>query len=161
MAYAKFDDGFADHPKVRQLTPGGFQLHVAGILHCARWATGGYVDRESVQDMARRSGGSRSITELIEAGLWVATADGVRVVHAGVRGNDRVPISRTTRAEVFARDGHACLICGSDERLTIDHIDPVSAGGSNAIDNLRTLCHSCNARRGAARLSDEELRGRL
>lgn len=40
----------------------------------------------------------------------------------------------------------ACELCGETENLVIDHIMPLSQGGSNDIDNLRTLCSSCNTK---------------
>lgn len=40
--------------------------------------------------------------------------------------------------------GSKCLICGAIERLTRDHVIPLNCGGSNGIDNLQPLCHSCN-----------------
>lgn len=49
---------------------------------------------------------------------------------------------------VFARDGNKCLRCGATERLTIDHVVPLAVGGSDAVDNLQTLCKSCNAWKG-------------
>lgn len=59
-------------------------------------------------------------------------------------------VSDDLRETVLARDGHKCVRCGSLERLEIDHIFPVSLGGTNAISNLRTLCKSCNASRPVA-----------
>lgn len=53
------------------------------------------------------------------------------------------------RAEIFSRDGHACIYCGSRERLELDHVVPRSRGGSNAHANLATCCRSCNASKGA------------
>lgn len=39
-----------------------------------------------------------------------------------------------------------CLGCGATDRpLTKDHIVPVCQGGSDGIDNLQPLCHSCNS----------------
>lgn len=77
---------------------------------------------------------------------------------------------RALRAEVFFRDAFTCQHCGwaatiSDERalsydgsctvcghgnyLTLDHIIPLSRGGEpRNPDNLQTLCHRCNARKG-------------
>jgi 5-methylcytosine-specific restriction endonuclease McrA len=40
---------------------------------------------------------------------------------------------------------YKCQMCGTDERITIDHIIPLSKGGTNHIDNLQPLCHSCNS----------------
>lgn len=53
------------------------------------------------------------------------------------------------RPVVFERDGHKCRICGTEERLVVDHIIPISRGGSDELDNLQTLCWSCNCRKGA------------
>jgi hypothetical protein len=48
---------------------------------------------------------------------------------------------------VLRRDSVQCVFCGNKGRLEIDHIIPWSAGGSDDMDNLRTLCHSCNQTR--------------
>jgi hypothetical protein len=56
------------------------------------------------------------------------------------------------RADVFARDGWRCWLCGcvvDDETATIDHVVPIAAGGADTTDNVRTACHECNSRRGA------------
>ncbi|MFE2605759.1 HNH endonuclease [Streptomyces mirabilis] len=33
--------------------------------------------------------------------------------------------------------------------LTVDHVIPLAAGGTNRRENLRVLCRSCNSRRGS------------
>lgn len=58
-------------------------------------------------------------------------------------------MSQKVRRAVYERDGHVCLHCGSTEKLTVDHIFPVSRGGADDLSNLQTLCHSCNAKKGA------------
>ena len=52
------------------------------------------------------------------------------------------------REEVFARDGNACLKCGALDILSLDHIHPLASGGDNSINNLQTLCTSCNSSKG-------------
>lgn len=53
-----------------------------------------------------------------------------------------------------------CVYCGHllVERH-LDHIVPVTKGGTNAIDNLQWLCPACNMRKGV--LSDAEFAGRV
>jgi 5-methylcytosine-specific restriction endonuclease McrA len=43
----------------------------------------------------------------------------------------------------------ACLYCGSTDRITADHIVPISRGGSHGIGNLAPACWSCNSSKGA------------
>ena len=47
------------------------------------------------------------------------------------------------------RDGHECVRCGDTRYLQIDHDVPITLGGTDDIDNLRALCQSCNASKGA------------
>lgn len=51
------------------------------------------------------------------------------------------------RSTIFARDGHKCRICGASDNLVLDHITPISKGGSDETSNLQTLCWSCNSRK--------------
>jgi len=41
--------------------------------------------------------------------------------------------------------GNICLRCKSKKKLTIDHVIPISKGGTNNIDNIQPLCGSCNS----------------
>ena len=66
----------------------------------------------------------------------------------------RKPIPGKTRLEVFERDAYRCVICQSWQDLTIDHIHPVSRGGTNDPNNLQTMCRLCNSAKGA-RVGDE------
>jgi len=63
--------------------------------------------------------------------------------------NTRRLLAPSRALKVFARDGYQCLHCGSRNDLTVDHIVPVSRGGSDFLSNLQTLCRPCNSRKGA------------
>lgn len=61
-------------------------------------------------------------------------------------------VTPKTRFAVFERDRFTCQYCGKsapDIELQIDHVVPVSKGGSNAAKNLVTSCQKCNAGKGA------------
>ena len=38
-----------------------------------------------------------------------------------------------------------CQLCGGKEKLTVDHMHPVSRGGKAVKDNIQALCASCNS----------------
>lgn len=63
-------------------------------------------------------------------------------------------ISDKLREEVYTRDGRACLKCGEADRskLSLDHIEPLSLGGSNSKKNLQTLCIKCNVMKGQKKI---------
>ncbi len=55
------------------------------------------------------------------------------------------------RLTVFERDDYRCHYCSKQLTrftATLDHIEPVSRGGDNSLDNLVTACLHCNSQRG-------------
>lgn len=58
-------------------------------------------------------------------------------------------ISNGIRWTVWERDNFTCQECGTRRNLSIDHIIPESKGGTLDLDNLQTLCATCNSRKGA------------
>lgn len=63
---------------------------------------------------------------------------------------NRSKISHRKKKEVFSRDAHRCVRCGSDQNLTIDHKIPRTAGGGNELENLQLLCLRCNQQKGSS-----------
>lgn len=64
--------------------------------------------------------------------------------------------SVVSNAVLFARDHYTCQYCGrhrSDlkkgERLTREHVKPLSKGGTDKWDNVTTACSSCNHKKGS------------
>ena len=49
-------------------------------------------------------------------------------------------------AAVKRRDGYKCVKCPNTTNLEVHHIVPVSKGGTNAMNNLITLCHKCHSK---------------
>ena len=58
------------------------------------------------------------------------------------------PVNNLTRAEWLAIKqafGYRCAYCGKKlQRLTMDHITPLSEGGSHTLHNVVPACGSCN-----------------
>lgn len=66
-----------------------------------------------------------------------------------------MPVSKRTRFEVLRRDNYICRYCHSqDVPLTVDHVTPITLGGSDDPSNLVAACRDCNA--GKTSTSPEE-----
>lgn len=65
----------------------------------------------------------------------------------------RQPIRPSVRFAVLSRDHYRCVCCGRSAevdgvKLEVDHRIPVAKGGTNRLDNLQTLCMTCNRGKG-------------
>lgn len=59
----------------------------------------------------------------------------------------RKQYSEEQRKEIYKKSGGCCQLCGrkiSLTEMTVDHIIPISKGGSNDMDNTQATCFSCN-----------------
>jgi len=65
------------------------------------------------------------------------------------------------RWRVFRRDGFRCRYCGrgpgDNMQITLDHITPLSQGGTYDEENLVTACYRCNQGKRDTMLSQAEL----
>ena len=64
---------------------------------------------------------------------------------------------------VFERDGFVCVYCGFDgngfhqwRQLSVDHLRPTGAGGTNSPDNLVTACNFCNSATSRMKFSPDQ-----
>lgn len=62
---------------------------------------------------------------------------------------DSRSIPQDVKAQVWQRDGGACVECGDGHYLEFDHIIPLSRGGATSATNLQILCRACNRAKGA------------
>lgn len=71
----------------------------------------------------------------------------IKVYNRRCRHKRRVKLANSPFPKEFKLMSH-CWVCLSTKDLCVDHIIPVSRGGTNDISNLTTLCRSCNASKG-------------
>lgn len=173
MVWVRLDDHFDEHPKVACLGDGAFRAHVEALCYSNRALLDGMISA----GVARVRGWTRRTRELVSAGLWDEVDGGWRmhgyaeyqstrrqqVVCEGKRSRPlfkleslRDPGRQKWNAmrhmitpQLMARDGAYCAHCGEERDLTIDHVRPLSRGGSNELSNLQVLCRPCNSRKGA------------
>jgi hypothetical protein len=71
---------------------------------------------------------------------------------AFLRQQERSRITAGVRSKVLARDRYRCRDCGISADLGavlhVDHVIPISRGGSSDLGNLQTLCQECNLGKG-------------
>jgi hypothetical protein len=60
---------------------------------------------------------------------------------------NKISIPADLRWAVFERDDFRCQRCGKRSYLCADHKIPESRGGETTLENLQTLCKSCNSRK--------------
>ncbi len=71
----------------------------------------------------------------------------------------RKNLTKKQRFTILKRDNFTCRYCGRkipEVILEIDHIVPVSKGGTNELNNLITSCRDCNRGKGADYETDED-----
>jgi hypothetical protein len=130
---------------------------------------GGDTSRLSANDLCRLTGFSwRAVTlaraKLSRLGLILMCGENGRLPETIVdpkpimpraptvgMGLSKCKLSTAKRRRIMERDAYRCRHCGDHRRLSIDHIVPRSAGGSNEDDNLQVLCVPCNMKKGARR----------
>ncbi|MCV7621922.1 HNH endonuclease [Micrococcus luteus] len=64
-------------------------------------------------------------------------------------------IEDVTFEAIMLRDGESCAYCGAvPELVHLDHVHPLSRGGTHEADNLVIACATCNLQKGAKPLEE-------
>ncbi len=137
------------------MTPLILRLDIAGSP--VRWIP--WQDAVSLhsRDMIAWTAGDRSFT--FYGGICRATGErseiSVNSIIAVKRSSHAKYAKRTipplTNRELFLRDAHLCMYCGSQQKealLTRDHVVPISKGGRDRWSNVVTACKHCNTHKG-------------
>ncbi len=156
MTWAKLDDHFPFHRKVRPISDAAFRLHVSAICWCCEHLTDGHVEHDEVALCSDVKKPATAVAELVKRGLWHETETGWVIScdwdmprHRYITEPWRPRIPAELRCAVYDRDSWLCLHCESGQDLSLDHIHPFSVGGQDTMENLQTLCRLCNSRKGA------------
>lgn len=124
-----------------ELLAGDFGVPATDIISLIQLA-------EKIGYFTRTEGGLLTCPELVKS-LEPVFDKRNRAKSAALNGEkSNAPWLKHTAA-VFQRDNHQCIACGSKNDLTLDHIIPRIAGGTDAIANLQTLCGPCNSSKGS------------
>ena len=122
---------------------GGHYNRKTGEYHQHRTPSETKIQSESPQDErpAKFEGGeSARWKRLVE---YFRSANGAEVLHWRGETTKR-NVSSSKRKRVLARDKNRCVLCGSREKLEVDHKRALMNGGNNRINNLATLCDPCH-----------------
>lgn len=82
MGWARFDDGYMDHPKVMAAGPWAELLDRRAIEHCAKYETDGLVSRAALRRIGRDIPRlQQRVDTLVDVGRWRANETGGWWVH--------------------------------------------------------------------------------
>lgn len=165
MAWVKLDDQAPRHAKMLKAGPAACWLWVCGIAHSQSQLTDGFVSLDALPMIGVKQA-EQLAERLADAGLWERVPNGYRIVieheyplfaYSRPRLTDsiRLQLRRLRyRARRFLPDllkdsGGRCMYCGcEDGPFEVDHIVPLSRGGTNDRANLAAACRGCNNKKG-------------
>lgn len=65
---------------------------------------------------------------------------------------ERVWFSRDVKEDILRKSDGVCAHCGCQvvvgDNFTVEHVVPISKGGTNDLVNIVALCHTCNVTKG-------------
>lgn len=151
----RISDGFHSCPEVDEIPLPAVGLWALGGSWAAKYPND--FEKFTPRSLVRFGATTEDAASLVAAGLW-AEVDGGWTMARDDLGKiqsdsnwhpNRKYIPDALRLLVHEDDGWACVTCGGTEDLQVDHIIPVSKGGTNARENLQTMCGIDNRQKGA------------
>jgi hypothetical protein len=103
MAYLRLSDDMPDHPKISGLSAESFRFWITANCWCQKHLTDGKIPTSALRSILHYT--PKRAAELVQAGLWIETADGFQV-HDFLAHNDsreRVIERRSGKAARVAR----------------------------------------------------------
>jgi hypothetical protein len=79
MSWLRIDDGFAEHPKIADLSDAAFRTHVSALCYSARNLTDGHLPGAVAKVVAHNR--RRPIEDLVSAGIWTTNGKSGYVIH--------------------------------------------------------------------------------
>lgn len=155
MTWAFLDDQANENEKLVEIGGAAAWYWACGLMYCRRKQDErerkqqrlDFIPAKASLTLYADTKAPKHIRELLRVGLWLEAEGGFTV-----------PDYRSTRARrrwsrafyrfVRTRDQNRCRYCGSEERITIDHVVPRIHGGDDGPDNLVCACLRCNLHKG-------------
>jgi len=82
MGWAKFDDGYLDHPKILEVGPWAELLDMRAVIWCAKYDTDGLVTKAALKRLGREIPKvSARVRSLVDVGRWLVNDGGGWMVH--------------------------------------------------------------------------------
>lgn len=98
MGWARFDDGYLDHPKILEAGPWAELLDMRAVIWCAKYETDGLVTRVALKRIGREIPKVASrVLSLVECGRWTVNENGGWWVHDYLKFNPSKAEKETQR----------------------------------------------------------------
>ena len=94
----------------------------------------------------------RAVVLLLKEKAQVLSSRVIRLIDYVKIPLHKIMFHKPSRSLIYQRDDHTCQYCGSQKRLTIDHVVPKSRGGQDTWENMVVACSSCNIKKGSTLL---------
>lgn len=109
MPWIKVLDTLPDHPRAVKAGPEAMWLYIAGLCYCNRLKTDGMVPGYQVPRLTTIPKPERSVSRLVDVGLWESVEDGYQVMNylKFQRSSTEIEALSRTRAEAGSLGGQA------------------------------------------------------